>query len=561
MARDTSPHMDVVERVEHLKQNIRAAEEAERWSDAARFYDQLMPLVKPDAGTIARHALIVLHAGEPARAATMTRKARRLDPDNPRVGLQLAEIYKAQNRIREAEKVARDVLARHPDNVEAMRLLAHVIQGDSAGYDEAEQLLLKVVDADPENVTAMTQLAAIYSSRPDRLVEAAEIFRQSIERHPNSPSLVHNYGLICRMLGHLDEALVYLQRAVELRPDSANFVFSLGICYLFMEEMERALELFEKSAKIDPYHNASQVYIAFALLLMGRYEQGWRQYEKRLKLDELKEANYARPRWNGEPLDGETILLLCEQGMGDNIHFIRYAKNVAARGGTVIALTHKSLLRLFQSASGVAHVANVVPAPKNFHRYSPLMSLPYVFGTTAETIPAEVPYLRAPDDLIASWRERMEVFSGPRVGLNWRGNPRHVNDRFRSSSLDEMAQLMDVPGITFFCLQKQRPEHEQTLPAGMVDLTDQFEDYADTAAMMEQLDLVISVDTSVCHLAGAIGRPVWTMLPRGPDFRWGLGGETTPWYPTMKLYRQPTLCDWQSVYERMKHDLQALARG
>lgn len=547
------------EEIETLRTAITKAELHGDWQEADKLFSALKKHIELDPEMIARHAQVIYNLGDIARAATMTRRAFRQSSGDPKLQLQLGKIYAVQERFDIAEKQFRAVIAKDPDNIEAKRRLALALQHSDSSSDEAEKLVKEVVAAAPHDLQAWLQLGALFANLDNRYEDAEAAFAKALEIDPVSSSALHNYGLLKRFQGDLAEAEKYLKKACEEHPDQADFWFSLGSCYLFMEDAEKALACFERSVQVDPKKKSAHVYKSFSLFHLGRLDDAWREYEHRLDLEELQDANYTRPRWHGEDIAGLPLLLIPEQGMGDNLQFIRYAECAAAQGIRVIVLTHKSLLRLFQSLKGVDVVVNSIPEAKHFHRYCPLMSLPLAFGTAAEDVPQNVPYISAPPELAEAWKQRLSAYSGVRVGLCWRGNAAHVNDRFRSSSLKEMSTLLDIPGCSFFSLHKDRSEDEQDLPEGLIDIGTDFTDFADTAAAIAALDLVISVDTSVCHVAGAVGCPTWTLIARGPDFRWGLNVETTPWYPTMKLYRQEALGNWSSVYKRIREDLSALS--
>lgn len=544
-----------------LRNALRDAEMRQRWQEIDTLFQRINAIEGLTPEEIGRQAMAAMKSGDKARAATLTRKAVRLAPDSAALRLQLAKIYDAQGRSKIAESTYRSVLKMAPDHVEALGGLAKILQREKERQPEAEALLQHALRLAPENGGLLVQLGTIYANDPHRCAEAEATFLRAMEIDPESATAIHNLGMVYRFAGMLDRAEEFLRRAASLRPRSSQFAFSLGSCLLDKEYLEGALDCFQRAAQLDNKNIDAKVHVAFTLFHMGRTREAWEQYEKRLQLKELKDVNYHRPRWDGGEMNGETLLLIREQGIGDNLQFIRYVPLVAARGARVIVLTPPPLQRLYQSLEGAAAVMPAVPEPRHFHRYCPLMSLPYVFGTDATNVPADVPYLRAPEDVREAWAARLASYPRPRVGLVWRGNPKHSNDHFRSSSLAEMSQLLAIPGISFFSLHKELPEHEQALPDGMVDIGSEFEDFADTAAAMESLDLVISVDTSACHLAGAVGVPVWTILPRSPDFRWGLSGETTPWYPSMRLYRQEVLGNWEPVYARLAGDLGKLAGG
>jgi len=297
--------------------------------------------------------------------------------------------------------------------------------------------------------------------------------------------------------------------------------------------------------------------LALALLVQGHFPEGWEEYEWRWKTKGLLSPRQLLPQplWDGRPLAGRAILLHAEQGLGDTIQFIRYLPLVAQRGGRVIVECQPELQRLVQAMTpDIPVLARGQPLP-DFAFQCPLLSLPKALGTTLATIPATVPYLHADAQNVQMWRDRLAGHgSALKVGLIWAGNPHHKNDRNRSVKLASLAPLAQVPGVQFYSLQKGAAAAQaKTPPPGMdlIDRTDDLQDFADTAAMIANLDLVIAVDTSVVHLAGALAKPVWTLLPYCPDWRWLLKRQDSPWYPTMRLFRQPEIGDWDSVIQQL----------
>ncbi|HEY1922736.1 MAG TPA: glycosyltransferase family 9 protein, partial [Tepidisphaeraceae bacterium] len=311
---------------------------------------------------------------------------------------------------------------------------------------------------------------------------------------------------------------------------------------------------------------------AMCLITQGDYERGWREYESRWDCETFEGNNRRDPQrqWGIPPtgqadVSGKTILLYAEQGIGDFIQFARYASVFAARGARVIMQCAWTLKALMEKCDGVRLVYTEREELPAYDWHVPMMSLPLAFGTTLETIPANVPYLRADPARCKSWQARVEsaVTSAKhlRVGLTWAGNPKHKNDANRSVDPALLSALADVDGVDFFSLQKSKANEKAQPPPGMklIDFTSSLHDFAETAALIEQLDVVISADTAVAHLAGAMGKRVWTLVPTPPDFRWGLEGETTPWYPTMRLFRQRRHGDWANAIERIGQELRILA--
>jgi len=299
-------------------------------------------------------------------------------------------------------------------------------------------------------------------------------------------------------------------------------------------------------------------------LLLGNFEQGWPEYEWRWQMRGVPSSPRPQAHWDGSALDGKTILLYAEQGLGDTIQFIRYAAVVKHGGGTVVAECHPALLGSLAGCAGIDQLLPQGGPLPACEVQAPLLSLPGLCGTTLATIPAEVPYLVADRSRVEHWRDRLAAFSGFKVGICWQGEPGHKNDRRRSVPLAQFTPLAEVPGLRVVSLQKGPGREQWTSLAGqwpVVDLPGQEEEpsqaWMDTAALVCALDLVITVDTAVAHLAGALGVPVWLALPFSPDWRWLLGREDSPWYPTARLFRQTSPGDWDEVFLRIRDALGA----
>jgi tetratricopeptide (TPR) repeat protein len=331
---------------------------------------------------------------------------------------------------------------------------------------------------------------------------------------------------------------------------------NLGNTLLDKKQPKEAIAAFLRCIAINPTVPEAHYNYSLALLTLGDFQQGWEEYEYRLKCKGLfLRRDFTQPQWDGSPLEARTILLYAEQGVGDALQFIRYLPLVEQRGGRIIVECQAELQRLFQTtAERCQIVADGQPLPA-FDLHCSLLSLPRVFQTTLANLPQTVPYLQADAEETRKWQHRLADDSPiVKVGLAWAGNPDHKNDRNRSMKLARLAPLGQAPGVRFFSLQKGATAAQaKTPPPGMdlVDWTEELKDFADTAALIANLDLVIAVDTAVVHLAGAMGKPVWTLLPFVPDWRWLLEREDSPWYPTMRLFRQNSWGDWDSVITRV----------
>ena len=303
------------------------------------------------------------------------------------------------------------------------------------------------------------------------------------------------------------------------------------------------------------------------LLQLGEYAEGWAEAEWRWQTEQFTAFNPPQPRWQGGDIRRQNLLVHTEQGAGDAIQFIRYMPLLAKKCQKLILVAPAHLVPIFETVEGIDLIDTAGDIPlKSFDTYIPLMSLPYIFGTTLDNIPNSFPYIKAPsenkEELINFIASKHQPNS-KKVGIVWAGNPTHSNDHNRSCKLEDMLPLLELPDITFYSLQvgdraKDINQLSPELKAKVADLTPYLKDYGDTAVAIEQLDLVISVDTSVAHLAGALSRPVWTALCYNPDWRWLIEGDDTPWYPSMKLFRQPQPQDWRSVFTYMAKKLVAV---
>ena len=324
--------------------------------------------------------------------------------------------------------------------------------------------------------------------------------------------------------------------------------------------MDEALAACERAIALKPEFPVARSNRAMMLLLKGEFAKAWAEYEWRLQRGDIAPPRgLSQPQWKGEDPAGLAILIHAEQGVGDSIHFIRYAPLLAARGARVIVECQPELVALFRTVEGVERVLAAGETLPAFDRHVPMMSLPFAFHTTLDAIPARVPYLRADETRVKAWAERVAREGGRmKVGVAWAGKPSHKDDHLRSLRLSAFAPLAEAKGVSFYSLQKSEAAAQaKDPPPGMalIDLTDEIKDFADTAALLVNLDLVIAVDTAVIHLGGALARPVWTLLHFVPDWRWMLDREDSPWYPTMRLFRQPAPGDWPAVLHRVAEEL------
>ncbi|HYD63842.1 tetratricopeptide repeat-containing glycosyltransferase family protein [Azospirillum sp.] len=383
-----------------------------------------------------------------------------------------------------------------------------------------------------------------------RFDRAIGICRQVEQAKPGHIRAADLRAKALQRLERFDEAVVLLRRVVASEPRLAKLLFNLGNALRNSGDMRGALAIYRRAARVAPHVEKIRVGLALTLLQIGEWEEGFDEYERRSARQQVIQAARAAevPMWDGSPLDGRTIVLVAEQGVGDTIHFLRYASLLAAQGAEVRIHAQPGLRRLIPTVPGVAGIVEGRIGSCDFIEL--LMSLPHRLATRPDTVPANIPYISAP----AQAPIRLESTGRLRVGLVWAGNPAHVRDRWRSIPFARFARLLDVAGVDFYALQKAGAVET----SGMRNLGPLLDDFADTAAVIEQLDLVISVDTSVAHLAGALGKPVWILLARNADWRWLVDRDDTPWYPTARLFRQDRLGDWDGVLARVAQELRVL---
>ncbi|WP_432808935.1 tetratricopeptide repeat protein [Pantanalinema sp. GBBB05] len=464
--------------------------------------------------------------------------------------LQPALQHYQQGNLVEAERLYRQVLQQDPDQVEALHAIG-VIVCQSGQLETAENYLRRVVTLSPQFAQAWGNLGGVVQQR-GRVEEAIGYYQQAIALDPLYADAHQNLAVALQEQERLEEAIVHCQQAIALKPQIADLYYNLGFMLRRLNRLEEAIVQYRQAIQRRPDFVEAHKNLGHALLLQGKFPEGFVEYEWRWQQKHWSRRPFTQPEWDGSPLNGKTILLHAEQGFGDTMQFVRYATLVRDRGGRVIVEAQSALLRLLQTAPGIEQlVAQDTPLPA-FDVHAPLLSLPRILGTTLDTVPAHIPYFQAPDSL-----PHLPISSSSsslKVGITWMGNPHHKNNRYRSCSLMDFQSLFDLPDIQFYSLQKGEAEAElrnrPELP--VQDLSPHLQDFADTAAAIAQLDLIITIDTSVAHLAGALGKPVWLLLSFAPDWRWMIDREDSPWYPTMRLFRQTAPGDWAGVFDRLK---------
>ncbi len=461
-----------------------------------------------------------------------------------------------------AESAYRAVLAASPRHATTMTLLATVV-AQNGQPEEAAYLFDASLKIDRNQELALFNRGnALFALK--RYAEALASYNRAVALWPGHAPLLNNRGNALFALGRKLEALAAFDRAIATNPDFVDAHFNRANVLQALDRRTEALASLDHTAALDPEHAEAQFNRALLRLRLGDYAEGWRLAEWRwLAPGAEQRRNFGQGPWLGEAdIAGKTVLLHAEQGFGDSILFSRYAPLVAARGARVILEVQPTLVPAMARLDGVAQLVATGNALPPFDLHCPLMSLPLAFGTELQTVPREVPYLHAAPEVVQHWAECLGPRRSPRIGLAWAGNPMNTNNDQRSVGLRALLSLVGC-GAELIALQKDLSPDDRTLLAatpGLRPLGDDLGDFGDTAALLELLDLVVTVDTSVAHLAGALGRPVWVLLSPAADWRWLAGEADAPWYPSARLFRWDAARGWPGIMAKVKAALVAFCR-
>ena len=469
-----------------------------------------------------------------------------------------AALHRA-GRLAEAEPLYLAILHEVPAHFDALHLIGVVRQ--QQGRDaEAIAFIDRALALRPDNAAALSNRALSLRAL-GRAHEALACCDRALAVKPDFADAHNNRGLALAALKRPAEALKSYEAALSHAPAHIDALNNCGIALFEVNRLDEALVCFDRVLALRPGHVHGSWNRAQVLLLMGDFARGWPEHEGRLASNPGLKRGFTQPLWLGDaPLAGRTILLRAEQGLGDTIQFCRYAPMVAARGARVVLEVQRPLVDLMRTLDGAIEVVARGDALPEFDLHCPLLSLPLAFKTELTTIPARTPYLRAPAGAI-DWKSRLGT-KRPRIGLVWSGNPGHKRDATRSIPFYALMPLLDIDA-SFVSLQKDVRASDAALlkqTGQVVDVADSLTSFAETASLIATLDLVISVDTSAAHLTGALGKPLWLLLPQVPDWRWLMGRDDSPWYPTARLFRQDTTRAWGGVVARIRAALEDFVR-
>jgi len=574
-------------------------------AEARQCYQQALNLQPDYVEAHLNLGRVLVAQNQLAAAFTCYQQALQLAPHCAPGYVYLGELWLSQNRWEEAYQAGQQALRWQPENLPAYRLLSQVLatqQQFPAAYATLQQLigllekqgkLAEVLNYYPPALRLATPSAEIFNRigkvlqqqkqweaafqyfrealqiRPEwaelycqigivlqeqnQLAEAFPYYQKTVQMDPQNALAYSNLAVILHAQNQPAEALEYCHRALQINPNYIDAYINEGLIFYTLNQFDAAIECCQRALAIDSQNSQAHVNYGLFLLKRGDFAQGWREFQWRL--EQFDFSHLSKPRWDGSPLAGRTLLVHSEQGLGDTLQFVRYLPLL--QGGQVILACSPSLKTLLQANQ--LTVSSFAEIPQlTFDIWTPLLSLPHFFHTTLENLPAAVPYLVPDATKVNLWQAyfKTEVL---KVGIVWAGNPRYPNDFNRSCSLAHFAPLMQLPKVVWFSLQKGAAAHVPD-DCPVISLTERLTDLSDTAAIIASLDLVISVDTAVAHLAGALGKPVWLLLPFVSDWRWLMDRHDSPWYPTLRLFRQPQPGDWESLFQEVREALTAVLK-
>ena len=575
-----------------------ALQQQGRLREAEKIYARVLKAAPDQFDALNLLGTVKLLRGQAGEAYRLISAALKVNPRVADVWVNLGLVLHALKRDQEALESFDKALALKPDDAGALNHRGNVLLGLGRPAD-ALAAFDRVLALDPRHGEARLN-RGIALAGLERHEEAVADFEAALAISPGNPMAHYNRGIALFSLGRYADAVASYDRTLSVAPDHVKALNNRGLALQALNRHPEALASYGRAVEIQKDYADAHFNQALALLTIGDFRRGFEKYEWRWRRtgmpaerraalatpDSIRGSGqrghsigaraghspeqgssargHGRPLWLGEyPLQRKTILLHAEQGLGDTIQFARYVPLLARAGAKVVLEVQPELVPLLARVEGAKSVVARGQALPAFDVHCPLGSLPLALKTEPATIPAEIPYVTADEARIAKWRPRIGGFDRPRVAVAWSGNVRHSNDRNRSIALSQLAPLWSADRARFVGIQRELRDEDARLLASEARVTPvgaELDDFADTAAVLALVDLVITVDTSVAHLAGAMGRPVWILLPFSPDWRWTLEGESSRWYPSARLFRQPSLGDWVSVIERVSRELDLLAQ-
>jgi tetratricopeptide (TPR) repeat protein len=532
-------------------------QQAGRLEEARRQYRKILWRQPHDFNALYLSGTIAYRLGNNRDAIRYLRQTIFLRGDHAEAHKKLGDIFLEQGETSEAIAAYQNAVAHKPEYFDAHFNLANLFwqTGDS---ERAAFHYEQVIAHNPNFVLAYSNLGAVFHAQ-GKIEEATDCLRRALEIGSDLAEANYNLGTMLFKQGKSESALPYLQKAVALNPQSAEARNVLGNSLREQGQLSAAIDCYKEAIELNPDYAEAHRNLGTALLTLGDFQQGLDEYEWRWQMPIFQQdpaSSLIQPLWDGSDLAGKSILIHSEQGYGDTLQFIRYLSLLKERNASVVVACPSPLIRLLSHMEGIEAIADRYDSLPATNWRIPLMSLPHLFGTTLESIPNRIPYISAPETIEREFRAPQHNIH---VGIVWASKAGHLTANKRSCPFNLLSLILSIPGIYFYSLQKDVPDSERHLLEAhherITDLGHQIGDFADTAGLISKMDLIITVDTAIAHLAGAMGKPVWVLLPHTSDWRWLLDRDDSPWYPTMRLFRQKQIGNWEGVITRVAMDL------
>ena len=521
--------------------------QAGQLEQAKKKYQEILDTNPQHADSSHLLGLVEYQYGNYVKAIQHIQQAVLISPKQPVFLNNLGNVLKEMGELDRSVQAYQQALEVAPDDAEIHNNLGVTLK-EMGELDRSVQAYQQALEINPQYAEAHNNLGNVLKEM-DQLDESIHAYQKALKINPQYVEVYNNLGNVLKEMDQLDESIHAYQKAIQIQPDYVEAHINLGVVLREQVRLKESIQAHQQAIQIQPDYDEAHINLAITFLLQGQLTAGWKEFEWRRS----RKRDFKRPLWDGTPLNGKSILIYAEQGFGDTIQFVRYIDLLPDANTIIIVFCQPELKTLFKSMDRIDTLVTKGEDIPNSDVHVPLLSLPYMFNTTLNTIPARIPYLYPNPKADSVFH--LDGSHDLKIGIVWAGRPTHADDNNRSIDLKWFKCLLDIRNCEFFSLQvgERREDikqhgHHRTIK----DLGKQFTDFHHTALAILQLDLVISVDTAVAHLAGALGKPVWTLLPFIPDWRWMLNRSDSPWYPSMTLFRQRKRGDWHSVFQEIR---------
>ncbi len=521
-----------------------------KFDDAIKFYLKSLELEPGNTSAYNNLATIYLKNKNIVLAIHYYLKLLEFEQDF-RLYNHVANLFLENREFEKALKYYSEAINLNPSCVFSFIQIATILKNLDR-LQEAEPYLLQAITLKPDNADYIYDLGVIFLEQ-EKYEQAESYFLKALEIDSNNAKFINNLGIVLHEKNELEQALEYYQKAISLEPGKAEFYSNLGVLFDDLGRHQKAMQNYLYSLKLDPDYPDAHYNLSNSLLLFGDYKKGWAEYEWRFFVNKNDTKILNKFYWNGSDLEDKTIYVFAEQGFGDTIQFCRYLSLIKKESVKIIFGCQKELVSLLQELDSISSIVDDTENTEITYDYHiPLLSLPGIIKTTIDTIPANIPYIKVNDTSQTKWANKFKGNEKFKIGIAWSPKSDSKTCKNRSVPLKYFIELANNPEIELFSLQK---EISEALPENIKNYSKEIEDFSDTAAIINNMDLIISVDTSAAHLAGAMGKPVWTIIPFSPDWRWLLNRKDSPWYSTMRLFRQSVRNNWDDVFDNILLEL------